>query len=118
MAYSQRMASNETVKCICGRRHRNGGVWVTQAGIVHGCRYAAAIEMEQAQRSAKNIAQKAAEFRAEAESRMAQAARGRMVERSLRLAEAAYAAAYELENGDSDVLEAIDAGYKAIRGQI
>jgi hypothetical protein len=108
--------TNETVKCICGRTHRHGGIWVTQAGIEHGCRYAAAIHQDQEMRSARNIAEKAAEFRAEAEARLAQAARGRLVERALRLAEAAYAAVYELENGTGDVLEAMNAGYAAIRG--
>lgn len=76
------------------------------------------MELDRIMRGAKNIAEKAGEFRAEAEARLAQAAqRPASAARALPLADAAFAAAYELENGDMDVLEAMDAGFRAIRGQ-
>jgi hypothetical protein len=90
-----------TVKCICGRTHRNGGVWVTATGIEHGCRYAAAMNTEAELNSASGIARRAAEFREEAEARLAWAAKqdpGSRQDRHLREAARNFQLAYELEN--------------------
>lgn len=106
VAYIQSMASETgtrpAVKCICGRTHRNGGVWVTSFGIEHGCSFKAAIESEQELNSAKGIARRAAEFREEAEARLAAAAvatpGGPRQARHLAEADRNFQLAYELEN--------------------
>jgi hypothetical protein len=101
MSYMSSTATRQTVDCICGRRHRNGGIWVTAFGIEHGCSVKAAIEAEQELRSAKGIARRAAEFREEAEARVAWAAQqpvGPRQDRHLREAARNYQLAYELEN--------------------
>jgi len=89
------------VKCLCGRTHRNGGVWVTSFGIEHGCSYKAAIEREQELNSAKGIARRAAEFREEAEARLAYVANmaeGPRKARHLAEADRNFQLAWELEN--------------------
>jgi hypothetical protein len=88
------------VKCICGRTHRNGGVWFTQSGQSHGCRYAAVIEAERELHSAAGIARQAAIAREDGERHFGKVLRsdGTISEWRLQEARAAYAKAYELEN--------------------
>ncbi len=89
-----------TIHCECGRRHQ--AYWITQAGVQHGCRYAAAMETERELNSAAGIARRAADAREEAEARLVAAslanAGGPRQARHLAQAAEAFAQAYELEN--------------------
>jgi len=94
-----------TPNCKCGRFHKVL-VWTTQAGVQHGCRYAAAMDMDAAIESAANRIEKATDARMDADHDYATFLRTGSEWRKAR-AFAAYELAYELENGTMTVGEAI-----------
>lgn len=88
------------IHCECGRRHQ--AYWITQAGVQHGCRYAAAMQTERWRHSAEGIRELAGNYRDDAIAHWnaAQLATpgGPRQERRLAEASKAFAQAYELEN--------------------